>query len=329
LLPDWAENQRGLAAAVLDYPWVDPELPSLVATADDEAVIGFIGSQVRRLRFEGRDIRGVCCTSLAVAADHRGGPTGGRLLRALVSGPQEITWSDGATDPVRRVWQALGGHLDHARAADFFLLLRPARWLAGVGRVVARREGVSREDVPVGGFPFAAIGRRAGRSEPVDQTGITGEDAGAAGIIESQPEIWPKLRLGVAWDEPQLAHLLAEVEAAFGSAVCRLVRRNGRAIAWYVYLSRPGRISKLLHFAAAERDAEQAFAELVDHARAAGSTGLAGRAEPHLEETLRHRLAVLGYARQPIIQAKDPAIAATAATSSALITRLGGEVFVP
>jgi GNAT superfamily N-acetyltransferase len=329
LLPDWASNQRGLGAAVLDYPWADEELPSLVAVDDDDGVIGFIGSQVRRMQFDGREIRGVCCTQLAVAPEHRGGPAGARLLRQLVSGPQEVTWSDGATDPVRRVWQALGGHLDYPRAADFFLLLRPARWLAGVGRALAKREPVGREQIPVGGFPFAALGQRLNRREPVDRTGITGADAVVAAIVESQPEIWPKLRVGVEWDEPQLKHVFAEVDGAVGPLVSRVVRRNGRPIAWYAYLLRPGGISKILHFAAAERDAEQAFADLVDHARSAGSAGLAGRAEPHLEETLRHRLAVLGLARQPILHAKDPELAAALATGSALLTRLAGEVFVP
>ena len=329
LLPDWEANQRGLAAVVLDYPWADPELPSLVAVDDDDAVIGFIGSQVRRMRFDGREIRGVCCTQLAVAPEHRGGPAGARLLRSLISGPQEITWSDGATDPVRRVWRALGGHLDYVRAADFFLLLRPARWLAGVGRTLVKREAVGREQIPVGGFPLAALGQRLTRRESVDNTGISGADAVVAAIVGAQPEIWPKLRVGVKWDEPQLKHVFSEVDRAVGPLVSRVVRRNGKPIAWYAYLQRPGGISKVLHFEAAERDAEHAFADLVDHAHSSGSVGLAGRAEPHLEETLRHRLAILGLARQPILHAKDPELAAALATSSALLTRLAGEVFVP
>ena len=202
LLPDWAADQRGLAAGVLDYPWADPELPSLVAVDDDDGVIGFIGSQVRRMRFDGREIRGVCCTQLAVAPEHRGGPAGARLLRSLASGPQEITWSDGATDPVARVWRALGGQLDYARAADFFLLLRPTRWLAGIGRTLAKREAVGRDQIPVGGFPFAALGQRLTRRESVDETGITGTDAAVAAIVECQPEIWASCGSGSSGTSP-------------------------------------------------------------------------------------------------------------------------------
>ena len=204
---------------------------------------------------------------------------------------------------------------------------RPAGWPEWVRPWPS--EAISRDQSPIGGFPFAALGPPLTHSESVDRTGITGADAVAAVIVESQPEIWPQLRVGVEWDEPQLKHLFAEVDGAVGPLVTRIVRRNGRPIAWYAYLLRPGGISKILHFAAAERDAEQAFADLVDHARSAGSAGLAGRAEPHLEETLRHRLAVLGLARQPILHARDPELAAALATSSGLLTRLVGEVFVP
>jgi hypothetical protein len=69
------------------------------------------------------------------------------------------------------------------------------------------------------------------------------------------------------------------------------------------------------------------LSELVSHARAHGSAALAGRAEPHLHGALGRRLAVLGYARQPMIVAKDPELAAVIATGSCLLTRLGGDLF--
>lgn len=83
----------------------------------------------------------------------------------------------------------------------------------------------------------------------------------------------------------------------------------------------------MLCLAASEREVDGVLAELLEHARAQGSSVVTGRAEPHLGWALARRFAVLGYARQPTIRAKDPEVAAALATSSALLTRLDAEVF--
>ena len=54
----------GLAAhfgrTLLDHPWADPEIPSLVCEGADGAISGFIGCHVRRFLFDGRPIRLAC-----------------------------------------------------------------------------------------------------------------------------------------------------------------------------------------------------------------------------------------------------------------------------
>jgi hypothetical protein len=113
-----------------------------------------------------------------------------------------------------------------------------------------------------------------------------------------------------------------------GGLECRLVRLDGNPIGWYAYLSRPGGASRVLQICAPEPQLEAVVAELVEHARAAGSAALTGRLEPHLEGPLRHRLAVIGFARQPVIHVRDPEVHALLATSSSRLTRLDGEWYV-
>jgi len=55
---------------------------------------------------------------------------------------------------------------------------------------------------------------------------------------------------------------------------------------------------------------------------------LCGRVEPNLDRPLRARFAVLGFARRPLIHAREPELAAALATSS-LLTQLSGEWWVP
>jgi hypothetical protein len=325
----WPLDERALVGLMLEHPWADEELPSLVAVENGNRIVGYTGVQARRLRLDGRPIRGVCCTHAVVAPGDRGGATGALLLGRILSGPQALTWADSATDPVAAVYRIHGGHIDFVRACDWMLVLRPVRWLRGIVAGAVRREPVSRRTfVPVGAVPAQAAGPRlVKRAFPDRSPGVVGEDASPGTIVEHLPAIHERLRLWVDHDEDNLRHLFALVETFRPPLVSRLVRREGRPIGWYAYLLRRGGASRVLHLAALEREVDAVLGELVQHARERGSAALTGRAEPHLQVALGHRFAVLGYARQPVIRAKDPELEAVLATSKSLLTRLDGEVF--
>lgn len=343
----WTLGANLLAGLVLDDPWSDPELPSLVALGPGGEIVGFTGVQVRKMRMDGRALRGVHSGHGVMKPDQRGGGAAALLIGRVLRGPQDLTWSDGTVDPVAGIFRTLGGHVDHARACDWMLVLRPVSWLRGVTEAAIRQRTAAghpaalRSVAPVGAVPFQAIGSRLGRRALPDRviqaddtsTDVVGEDASAADIVESLPIVNKRLRMWVDHDEPHLEHLFGLVrafgglESFKGSLFCRLVRRGDRPIGWYAYVAHPGGSSRVLHLSATEREADAVLGELVTHARARGSAAIAGRAEPHLQRALSHRLAVLGYARQPTIIAKDAEVAAVMGTSSSLVTRLDGDLF--
>lgn len=328
-LPDQRIEEATIAATYLDDPWRDSDLSALVALDRDGSLIGFVGARVRRMRFDRKPVIGLCCTQLFAAPGHRAEAPGAMLLRHQFSGPQDITWSDSATDPVVRAWRALGGHVDHARAGDFLLTLRASRWIRNVAGGLARERKVERDLVPVPAFPIQALPARLTRREPTPRhADVDGEDASPGAIIEQTAAALGRVRLLVAWDEPELTQLLAEITRRRGPVVLRLVRRRGSPIGWYMYLLRKGGVSRVLCIGATERSADAVLQELLDDAHRRGSAAVMGRAEPHLEAALRQRYAAIGFARQPVIHARDPQIAATLATDRSLLTRLDGEVFV-
>ncbi|MGH2965697.1 MAG: hypothetical protein ACRDMH_10005 [Solirubrobacterales bacterium] len=327
-LPWWTHDESFLEQTLIDSPWADPGLPSLVAVDDGGGILGFIGSQVRRLKLDDRELRGICCAHLVVAADRRAGPAGALLLRRLLSGDQDLTWTDSPTEGVVRMWRAFGGNLDHPRSCDWMLVLRPFQWARGVLTARTRHVAV-REVVPVAALPAQASGGRfVPRAFPNLPPEVSGEDAPAATIVEHLPLLTRGLRLRVDYDQPYLEQLFARVEASMGPLVHRLVRRDGAPVGWYAYLSRPGGASRVLHVCAPEAEVEAVVGELAEHARAQGSGALAGRLEPHLEGPLRRRLAVIGFARQPVIHVHDPEVHALLSTSSSLLTHLDGEWYV-
>lgn len=326
-LPSWNQDQSFLAQTLIDQRQATPELPSLVAV-DGDALLGFIGVQARRIRFGERRVAAVCCSHLVVADDPRVGATGALLLRRLLSGDQDLTWTDTATDVVARMWRTFGGHVDQARQFDWMLVLRPSRWLGGLVSGRLRRAASAREMAPARAVPFQAVGRRLASSAfPSMPPGVTGEDATGSTIASNIDTLARDLSLWVDYDETYLDELLALIPAAESPPVCRLVRREGAPIGWYVYLPRPGGSTRVLHVCGLRAEMDSVFAELVEAAREGGTAVLTGRFEPVLRDPLIRRRAVLSFARCPLLHSSESEVLGLLATDRSLLTDLDGEWF--
>ncbi len=325
LLPGWGGDRAFLERTVLAHPWADSEIGSLVAIGADGELAGFIGGQVRRLSFEGRQLTGVCCSHLVVAPDSRAGATGALLLGRLLRGPQDLTWSDSASPTVARIWRTYGGQRDHTRSCDWMLVLRPLGWLGSLAGQAIRRRPIGRERVPVGSLPAHSIPRRR---PPAADPEVRAQDASPTEIVEHLPGLTRRTRLRVDYDEQHLSHLFAQIRAREGELVCRLVRGRGGPIGWYAYLPRRERASRVLHLYAPEEHLDAVLGELIADARDRGARVLAGRLEPHLDAALQRRIAAIGLARVPVLHGRDPELLATLASGAGLLTQLDSEWFV-
>lgn len=326
-LPDWSRGEDFLKRTLIDSPWADDELPSLVAEHEGR-VVGFVGSQPRRVRLDDRILRGVCVSHLVVAPGQRAGATGALLLGRLLKAGQDLTWSDSANEAVVRIWRTFGGQVDHARICDWMLVLRPGAWFAGVTGEAIRKRAVGRRRVPVGAIPVHALPRIRKQVRALGNSELESEEAGPEAIVAEQAAATRGLRLLVDHDAEYLAHTFAVIEADTAPVSCRIVRRGTVAVGWYAYTTLPGRVRRVLHVAAAKRQGSEVLDQVVTDARADRVTVLTGRLEPILEDALHGRLAILGLARKPVVHTRNPEVQALASTSAALLTQLDGEWFV-
>ncbi len=205
-------------------------------------------------------------------------PAGALLLRGMLSGDQDLTWTDSATETVARMWRSFGGQLDHPRSCDWMLVLRPFRWARGLLAAAALRRTPVRELMPVRAVPLQALRpRSAPNAFPSPPADLRGEDATGAAIVPHLEDLTRGFRLRVDYDQPYLDQLFAQVESVMGPLVRRIVSRAGAPIGWYAYLCRPGGVSRVLHICAPEAEIEAVVGELIDDARRRGSAVLAGR----------------------------------------------------
>ena len=266
-----------------------------------------------------------------VDADRRGGAAGVLLVRSLLSGDQEITWTDSGTPDVVRIWRMFGGDLDHARTCDWMLVLRPRRWARRIAGDGARRlAGIAaspggwagRDVAPIRAFPFPARRQLAEGGAADDK--IESAQVSIADLASELGDMAREIRVLVDHDEPYLSYLFSYLEDTLSlqnEIVRNSVRRNGRVIGWYAYLVRPA-VSRVIHIGASAREAEHVTAALLEDARSRGTEVLSGRLEPHLDAPLRNRGALLALSQQPLVHSNNADLRAAWGSSASLITEI-------
>ena len=325
-----------LQETLLASPWFDPEIPSLVAT-DGSEIVGFIGSNVRRMRFDGRPVRMACSAHLLAHPTVRAQAVGARLLYTYLDGPQDLTVTDSANEPMRKLWEGLGGTTVHVGCVSFVQPLRP-------GQLATHRMGRSRKLRPIGIAlrPVAGLVDRAATrfvlpDDPPDPA-VTGEPLTPASLVEHLPSVAEGVRLAPDYDSGYLTWLFRALDDSArreplwphrverGRLWAELVRTRGDVAGWYVCQLQRGGLCRVLQFAATPRKATTVLARLRQGALENGAAGIYGRLEPLLFGPLSEQRIFLrlGPVRL-LVTARDDAIVTAIVRGDALLSRMDGE----
>jgi predicted ATP-grasp superfamily ATP-dependent carboligase len=310
-----------------DHPWADPEIPALVYEDADGRIAGFIGSHVRRFRFDGRPIRVGCSGQLVTEPTIRNRAAGAFLMREYLAGPQDVTITDTASETVRRIWEKLGGGTLHTRCVGWVRVFKP--WQFGTEYVT--RQGKVRVPSRVTAPLAAGLDAVSGLIPALrtERPQASGEELTAAALVEHLPAVTRGLRLVPDYDVEFLSWLFREMAAvsSHGRLVGSLVRNaRGEVAGWYVYYLREGGISHVMHLAAAPRQEDDVLEHLFDDARRRGAAALQGRLEPALLEPLsRHRCLLHPSGYLALIHSRSPEIEHAIVMGHGLLTRMEGE----
>ncbi|MBI4500235.1 MAG: GNAT family N-acetyltransferase [Gemmatimonadetes bacterium] len=309
-------------------PWRDDELPSLVYQNASGKPAGFIGVIPRAMTFRGQPIRVAVATQMMVAPEERG-LAGRKLVRALLSGPQDLTLSDTANETARRVWMSVGARHALVYGFGWERVLRPGRHRgsrSGGGSIPLRAAAYAARPLLAAGDAVAARMSGAYRLRPAAGTL---EPLDAETICRNADRILENSSLHPRYDPDSLAWLLAQAgeKRQFGSLAGGIVRgETGEVEGWFVHYVQPGETSQVLQVAAPRNAQELVMEHLLHDARNHGAIAVAGRLDPSMISALgtpnyrlRHQPPwTLYYSRRPEInQAID--------RGDAFISRLDGE----
>jgi len=320
---------------LLDQPWADPTIPSLVYVEDGE-ILGFIGSNIRRMRFDGEPIRMACSAHQIAHPRVRKRAVGAILMSKYMSGPQDLTITDGATEAVRRMWEGLGGRTVHACCFSYLRVFRPWRLALGRAAELFEAHRVERAVAPLAaGLDRAtdAVLRGALRAAPLT-TDV--EPLTPNRLLELLPAIDRTIRLRVEYDLPYLYWLFDELNREQPTLWKRGVRRgklwaevvhsNGRAVGWYVCQFNPGQMCRVLQVAAIPSETDSVLMQLLHGASARGAAGVYGRVEPRLVGPLSVSRSLLRFSEgRMLVHAREPELINAVTRGDALVTRMDGE----
>jgi hypothetical protein len=311
---------------LLDHPWADPEIPSLVSLDQTGNIVGFIGSHVRRLRFHGQRIRVGWSGQFVSHPKVRNRAVGALLLRRYLAGPQDMTMASSVGDTTR-MWKALGGQV---------AFLGSIRWIrifslgstAGYALERLGKAGWKPVVRPLLSAAQALTDRLPAASLRVPKPTTRAEDLGAQALLEHLPSVVDHLRMYPDYDQKFLDWLFREMTAvrSRGNLVKRLVLdANGRALGWYVAYLQPGGASQVMQIGAKERDVEAVLDQLFHEAQRSGTAFLFGQLEPLLSEPLTRRRCLFHPGGSFLVHSRNPQLLDAVLTGQAMISRMEGE----
>jgi hypothetical protein len=331
---DWRippeEVPRWLERTLFDHPWVDAQIPSLVYVEDSGAILGFIGSHVRRMRLDGEPIRMVAAGPLIAHPAVRSLAVGARLWRHFLEGPQELTITDGASDEMRQIFELIGGQLMHPSSMAWARVFHPWSYLGNrvLGANVHVRHRIkpwARKLLPLLDMPTTMAVRRLRAPQP---TATTDEPLTPELLLEHMPSVTRSLRLVPDYDLAFLRWLFSELHnnRTWGTPHQRLVRdQDDRVLGWYVYFALVDEGCQVLQIAAQARHAGTVLDSLFAHAVRHGGAAVQGRVEAHILAPLAHRGSLFRFSPRSLVHSPDPGLLGTITSGHALLTRLEGE----
>jgi hypothetical protein len=280
------------------------------------------------MRFAGRPIFAAVSSQFMVDAKRHRGMAGIELMKQFLAGPQELSFTDGASDGARRIWEALRGEAMVIYGAIWTRVLRPTEYLVerlGERKMLGAFTGLGRV---VGGLIDYAVSH-AVKPYAAPRSEVRGEEAGEEALLECLAGLPAKYVMRSNYDSESLRWLMRKAAAATSRGeLCRVLVHDpaGETAGWYIYYAKRGGVSKVLQLGGKERAIGAVIGHLLRHAWEHGSVAVSGRIEPQFARELSYSgcrfdfpdVSVLAYAR-------DREMLNVMQRGAAFLTRLDGE----
>jgi hypothetical protein len=313
----------------LEAPWRQEDIGALVYT-EQGRILGFLGVMERRMQFEGQKIRVAVVSQFFIDREKHRGLGAVQLLRKFFSGPQDLSYTDGAAEQAARVWEAAGGEAARLYSFNWLRVLRPVATLQeqSIGR---RQNGMWKwinGAVRVGAIPVDVL---AGRWT-IPQDVYASEQIDSDGLWELIQHCESREKLRPDYDRETFRWLMRETaEARYGNLKMKVCRdEDGQLAGWFIYYARRGGACLTMQTGARRQDQHRKilrslFADASDE----GGTSVKGQSQPKLLVSLTEEKCLFRHPNSSVlIQSRNEKLRAAIHRGDAALSRLDGECWL-
>ena len=317
-------RRQYLGQVFLENPWYDDTLPSLVAEEGHGRIVGFLGVVPRRMSWNGRSIKVAIASQYMVEPNYRG-LTGLLLLKTFLSGPQDLSMTDGPSHQSVKIWEAVGGTDSPLHSIHWTRPLRPLRY--GLSLVSPHAPLAAAAAAPFCAV-LDAVATRLRRSPLRPTTSASGEELTVDAIVEHAPQFL-RGALRPEYDRGSLKWLfeMADQKVSSGDLRKVLVRNaDAEIIGWYLYYLQQGGNSEVLHIAGRHDHVGEVLDHLFYDAWRDGAVAVSGRLEPRFFNALRTRHCLFHGRGSPVlVHSRRRELVDAVHSGNAFVSRLDGE----
>jgi hypothetical protein len=327
--PPGRDLQKYFGDIFLRNPWRADDIPSLVYL-DGGRIVGFLGVIARPMMWGKRPVRIAVASQFMVDREQYRGFAGLELLKRFFQGPQDISYTDGATEAAHVTWTAAGACAASLYSLEWTRSLRPARYARGM---LEQRKGawrwLGKTMAPAGWLTDIVLSKIPLRVFSPPTTGYRSQDASADELFQAIQEIGWREKLKPAYEPVSFRWLMAQTaEARFHGTLRMAVVRDptGALAGWYAYFSKPGCVSVVMQIGAHARHIDNVFLALLRDAWERGAAAVRGRAIPrYLTNFNDQHCSFRHIGSGVLVQARDPELLTCILRGDAAFSLLDGE----
>jgi hypothetical protein len=324
--------QAYLRALFLDGADHDGGLYSRVHVREDGTVSGFLGVLPVDMEFEGRRLRAANCGTFACDDRDRDPFAGARLLRDVLSGQQDLSFTETSNDVSTDMWRTMRATVLGPYSLEWLRVLKPAAFLLAAA---ARRVPPARLLTPVAKAADSILCRRGDKPAWSHYAQLAGKaDALVATPADNSEfaalcaELATRFPLHPAWRRTTLETMLghAECKRVYGERVQHIVRtRGGKPIGLYLYYGDPGGIGRTVQIMAEPGQESVVIDCLIRNAHERGLVAIRGRTQPQLLQAMIGKKCAFLHTSSTIVHSRDPDLLTAMTNGQVFLNGLAGE----
>lgn len=290
----------------VEGPVCSLEIPSLVHVEDDETISGFLGVNVISMIYGDKSYRAAICGTFMVDSPEKRPMAGARLMKTLMTGNQDLTLSETASEKTAQMVKRLRGEILPLHSLDWFRVIRPAgllvetasqklapaRWLTPAAKGI---DGLLRDRSKRPGLRWSIVNDSA-----LQSTGFEISEIDASRFTEHFERFTNHYEVRPDCAGDGFAHIFQEAleKPDYGEpVVAQVTARGGTPVGAVFYHVRPGGTAHVLQLLAQPGQEGAVLDTLVRDAAGRGAVALRGRLQPALlEAMLMRRIALLPIA---------------------------------